>query len=141
MSKRLFFLILFLLTYLAVGRHAGAQEFFDAVDDPEWRYQFMAHNFTTGGVNQEIFIKLDRFTGKTWRFHASNPRWEPIPESSGGRPLGSSDTSRYELIPHDYLDQKGESRELYLRVDMVSGFSWTYQGAGGTWQDVPQGED
>jgi hypothetical protein len=100
----------------------------------------MAHNFTAGSVEQEIFIKLDRYTGQTWRFHASNPRWDAIPEASNSRARGASESSRYELLPHDYLDQKGESRELFLRVDMVTGFTWSYQGAAGTWQDVPQAD-
>src|SRR3990172_7447429 len=48
------------------------------------RYQFASHNFSVDGIEQEVYLKLDRFTGKTWRFHVSNPRWVQIPEPGQG---------------------------------------------------------
>jgi hypothetical protein len=139
MENRLILAVLLLVTCsAALATRLAAQELPLSIEDPELRFQFMAHNFSTNGVEQEIYLKLDRFTGKTWRYHASNPRWEPIPEAKNGRPRGASGTSRYELLSHDYFDDKGEAKELYLRVDMVTGYSWTYQGIAESWTDVPQ---
>lgn len=107
-------------------------------EQKELRYQFMAHNFLVDGVEQEVYLKLDTFTGQTWRFHASNPRWVPVPESSGGYTRESGNQSRYELLAHNYFDQNGEPQELFLRADMVTGLTWVYRGANGTWRDVGQ---
>ena len=110
-----------------------------AAQDPELelRYQFLAHAFSVNGTLQEIFIKLDTFTGKTWRFHASSGKWQPIGEPTGGYPRPEESYSRYELLSHDYFDTYGEEQELIMRVDMVAGNSWTYRGANGVWKDIP----
>lgn len=110
-----------------------------AAQDPEkeLRYHFLAHAFSVNGTEQEIFLKLDTFTGKTWRFHASSGKWQPIPEASGGFPRPEDTFSRYDLMSHDYFDTYGEEQELIMRVDMVAGNSWTYRGANGTWKDIP----
>jgi len=117
---------------------AIAQDSFSPSDKKELRYQFMAHNFMVDGIEQEVYLKLDRFTGETWRFHASNPRWVPVPETSGGMARESSSQSRYELLPHNYFDQNGDPQELYIRADLVTGNTWVYRGANGTWRDVGQ---
>jgi hypothetical protein len=110
-----------------------------AAQDPDQylRYQFLAHAFSVNGTLQEIFIKLDTFTGKTWRFHASTGKWQPIPEPTNGFERPAETYSRYELMSHDYYDTYGEEQELIMRVDMVAGNSWTYRGANGVWKDVP----
>ena len=64
----------------------------------ELRYQFSPHQFGANGVLQEIYIKLDCFTGKTWRFHASTAKWTPIAEPESVSPLESSEQNRYELL-------------------------------------------
>lgn len=107
-------------------------------EDPEVRYQFMIHDYTVNGFDYELHLRLDTFTGKTWRFHASTARWTPIPEKEGGAPLEGGTFARYELNPHAYLDTNGVEQELYMRVDMVSGRSWTYRGSNGTWREVEQ---
>ncbi len=104
------------------------------------RFQIVPHNFTVNGIEQEIFIKMDRFTGKTWRFHASSPRWTVIAEPTTGRAREGDNRARYELLTHDYFDQNGDEQELCLRADLVSGFTWTYRGASGAWKDVEQDE-
>jgi hypothetical protein len=106
--------------------------------DPEIRYQFMIHDYTVNGFDYELHLKLDTFTGKTWKFHASTARWTPIPEKEGSSPLEASSTARYELNPHAYLDTNGVEQELYMRVDTVSGRSWTYRGSNGTWREIEQ---
>jgi hypothetical protein len=110
-----------------------------AAQDPdrELRYQFIAHAFAVNGTEQEIFMKLDTFTGKTWRFHASTGKWQPVAEPTGGFARPEETYSRYELVSHDYFDTYGEEQELIMRVDMVAGNSWTYRGANGIWKDVP----
>jgi hypothetical protein len=104
----------------------------------ELRYQFSPHQFGANGVLQEIYIKLDCFTGKTWRFHASTSKWTSIPEPESGSPLESSEQNRYELLTHDYYDTYGEEQELIMRVDGVTGTAWTYRGANGGWKQVEQ---
>lgn len=110
-----------------------------AAQDPdrELRFQFLAHAFAVNGTEQEIFLKLDTYTGKTWRFHASSGKWQPIAEQANGFPRPEETFSRYELMSHDYFDTYGEEQELIMRVDMVSGNSWTYRGANGIWKDIP----
>jgi hypothetical protein len=104
----------------------------------ELRYQFIPHQFGANGVLQEIYIKLDCFTGKTWRFHASTSKWTPIPEPESGSQLESSEQNRYELLTHDYYDTYGEEQELIMRADGVTGTAWTYRGASGGWKQVEQ---
>jgi hypothetical protein len=106
--------------------------------EKELRYEFMSHVFAVNGTAQEIYIKMDSFTGKTWRFHASTGKWQPIPEPTGAATLPDDTYSRYELLSHDYFDTYGEDQELMLRVDMVSGNGWTYRGANGTWKEIGQ---
>jgi hypothetical protein len=104
----------------------------------ELRYQFSPHQFGANNVLQEIYIKLDCYTGKTWRFHASTARWNPIPEPEAASPLESSEQNRYQLLTHDYYDTYGEEQELIMRVDGVSGSTWTYRGANGGWKQIEQ---
>jgi hypothetical protein len=122
----------------ACASSALAQDASLSNDKKELRFQFMAHNFLVDGIEQEVYLKLDRFSGETWRFHASNPRWVPVPETSSGIARESSSQSRYELLPHNYFDQNGDSQELYIRADLVTGNTWVYRGANGTWRDVGQ---
>lgn len=116
------------------------QELLTPIEEDDLRYQFMAHNFIVDGIEQEVYLKLDTFTGKTWRFHVSNPRWASIPDASDSRALGASNARRYELYPHNYIDQNGDPQELYIRADLVTGYTWIYRGANGTWRDVTQEE-
>lgn len=139
MKKALGSVIALWAVFVAVGATGATAQ--DAVSPPakqELRYQFMAHNFIVDGVEQEVYLKLDRFTGQTWRFHASNPRWTPVPESSSGYVRETGTMSRYELLPHNYFDQNGDPQELYIRADLVTGLTWVYRGANGTWRDVGQ---
>jgi len=105
--------------------------------EEELRFQFAPHVFGVNDVLQEIYMKLDCYTGKTWRFHASTAQWTPIPEPASGASLEASEQNRYQLLTHDYYDTHGEEHELILRVDGVSGHSWTYRGANGAWKEVP----
>jgi hypothetical protein len=107
-------------------------------DDEQLRYQFVPHQFGVNNTLQEIYIKLDCFTGKTWRFHASTAKWTLIPEPATGQPLEASDLNRYELMTHDYFDTYSEEQELIIRVDRVSGATWTYRGATGIWKQIQQ---
>jgi hypothetical protein len=138
--KRRLSVVIALGTILVSGwaSRALAQDAVMPIDNDEMRYQFMAHNFIVDGVEQEIYLKLDRFTGDTWRFHASNPRWVPVPESTTGAAREAGSQSRYELLPHNYFDQNGDPQELYIRADLVTGSTWVYRGANGTWREVSQ---
>ena len=113
-------------------------ELLTPIQDDDLRYQFEAHNFIVDGIEQEVYLKLDTFTGRTWRFHVANPRWAAIPEASEARARGASNAKRYELYPHNYIDQNGDPQELFIRADLVTGNTWIYRGANGTWRDVTQ---
>ena len=129
------------LTFLGMAAAAAqAQENITSLPANEPRYQFMAHNFIVDGVEQEIYVKLDRFTGKTWRFHVSTPRWVAISEPTQGLARLPGTAVRYELYPHNYLDQNGDSQELIVRADSDSGYTWMYRGATGSWKDIGQDE-
>jgi hypothetical protein len=129
---------LWTIVMVAGASGATAQDALSPPENKELRFQFMAHNFMVDGIEQEVYLKLDRFTGETWRFHASNPRWAPVPEAADGIARDASSQSRYELLPHNYFDQNGDPQELYIRADLVTGSTWVYRGANGTWRDVGQ---
>ena len=131
---------LWIVLVAAWAMPAFAQEVLSPIEEDDLRYQFVAHNFIVDGIEQEVYLKLDTFTGRTWRFHVANPRWTAIPEASEGRTRGASNARRYELYPHNYIDQNGDPQELFIRADLVTGFTWIYRGANGTWRDVTQDE-
>jgi hypothetical protein len=129
-------LMLMMLGAWTLSTYAQVPAPAEMVDD--WRYQFMAHDFTVDGVEQEVYIKLDSFTGRTWRFSISNPKWILIPEQQNGRGLSASNEARYELFAHNYEDKNGEPQEVILRTDAVSGYSWMYRGSDGGWREIGQ---
>jgi len=131
-------LLLFLAFFGLSSNQSMAQDSSVPIALEDLRYQFMAHNFMVGGFTQEVYIKLDTYTGQTWRFHASEPRWMAISEVFEQYPRDVSSLSRYELHTHDYLDTSGDPQELILRADVVTGHTWTYRGANGTWREVSQ---
>src|SRR5262245_12105942 len=89
-----------MLLLAAWAAPVAAQEVLTPIEQDDLRYQFEAHNFIVDGIEQEVYIKLDTFTGRTWRFHVANPRWTIIAEASDSQPLGASNAKRYELYPH-----------------------------------------
>jgi hypothetical protein len=103
--------------------------------DARLRYQFTDHFFTQRGQQFEIFLRLDKFTGQTWRYHASQPSWTLIPEADGSSPSLDRE-NRYELLSHVYRDQLGTEQEMFIRVDYIDGRSWRYQGMAGTWDEI-----
>ena len=143
--KRSFWTILLLLMVSSGGWavYVGAQEFQGLVAEAptdeaqdQLRYQFTDHFFVQNGREFEILLRLDRLTGETWRFHASQGAWTPIAEPSNGTRPVSSREQRYELMSHIYRDQNGVRHELFLRVDYVDGHSWSYRGMAGTWKNI-----
>lgn len=109
-----------------------------AVQAEEIRYEFYIHDYSANGFDYEMHIKLDNHTGQTWKFHASNARWTPVPERDDKSKPEAGNIARYELMPHLYLDSNGEEQEMYLRVDGVTGRSWTYRGTTGSWREIEQ---
>ncbi len=135
--------VIVILTIVLVGAvyMASAQEpVLPEQPAEDVRFEFMPHNYYAGGFEQEIFLKLDSYTGQTWRFHASNPRWSPIPEPKQGSARQAGIVTRYELFTHDFMDQNGDEQQLVMRVDSVTGNTWTYRGATAAWSDIPQDE-
>lgn len=135
-----------LMMMLASGSWAlyvGAQDFQNLLAETSssenldsMRYQFTDHVFLQNGRQLEILLRLDRFTGETWRYHASQSAWSPISEPDNSILPISSGESRYELISHVYRDQLGRELELFVRVDFVDGNSWSYQGMSGSWDPI-----
>lgn len=121
--------------------YAGAQEIaaevekIDTMADP--RYQFIEHFYTqSNGLKYEVFLRLDRETGQTWRFHASRPIWTPVGEQENEVLLRESGVNRYDLKAHEYRDSLGQTQELFLRVDYIGGDSWKYRGMADAWEPL-----
>ncbi len=102
------------------------------------RYQVDTHEFSYNGYDYEVFMKLDRHTGQTWRFHASKATWTPIaePKDAGPEP---TDHNRYEFFVHDYRKASGGDEEMFLRMDMEAGKTWYYRGVFAGWKELPEG--
>ena len=125
------------LMLVAVAGNAGhglADQALATTTQGEQRYEFLPHSYTIGGVSSEIFVKLDQFTGKTWRYDATLPKWRPIADPADALPA-AGEATRYELHSHDYV-VGGEARELLLRVDLMSGRTWSYNGSQTAWTKI-----
>ena len=120
------------------SNYVGAQETEGLSEKKELRYEFKAHNFIVEGVEYEIFIKLDQHTGRTWRFHAGQLKWEAISEPSKGSAPVADDRYRYEMYAHDYNAQSGAPTELFVRADLLTGRTWIYRGIFKSWKVVEQ---
>ncbi len=114
-----------------------------AADDPAAanthsprRFEFLAHTFMSGGTQSEIFVKLDQFTGKAWRYDATAPKWQPILEPAEGAAV-LDDESRYELYVHNYV-VNGAPLELIIRVDLMTGHTWNYHGNQKSWSKIDE---
>jgi hypothetical protein len=123
--------------------YVSAQELQDLLATPPGsesqdalRYQFVDHFFMQNGSRYEIFLRLDRATGQTWRFHASQPGWTEIDESAESLPSTDGKENRFELMSHVYNDEGGNQHELFLRVDFVDGRSWKYKGMDKSWTEI-----
>lgn len=143
--KRSFWSIVFLAMTILGGWtvYVGAQEIQDLVvpaearsDDEssaQHRYQFVDHFFMHNGIRYEVFLRMDRTTGKTWRYHASQSAWTEIGEEASGMPEVDGKEKRFELMSHVYYDEGGTEHEQFLRVDSIDGLSWKYKGLDKTW--------
>lgn len=103
-------------------------------DEVQARFEFTPHSFSANGSDWEIFVKIDYFTGQTWRFHGSDPKWTPIAEQEEGAPEPDK-RYRYEMLVHNYI-LNGQPTELVLRVDVVTGMTWVYNGTYEGWRRV-----
>jgi hypothetical protein len=80
-------------------------------------FQIAVHNFEVTGKTTEVLIKLDRRTGKTWKFDGANqPTWRPIGEPKTGEKPPPYDVPRYELVCHNF-EKGGREHELVGRGD------------------------
>lgn len=143
--KRSFWSMLLIVMTVSGGWaiYVGAQDFQNLLTETspgenrdELRYQFTDHFFLQNGRQFEVLLRLDRITGETQRFHASQGFWTSISEpEESPRPIASGE-NRYELISHVYRDQAGIQHELFVRVDYVDGTSWSYRGMADTWTAI-----
>ncbi len=99
------------------------------------RFQFVEHFFLKEGQPYEVFLRLDRQSGRTWRYHATQSGWAAIQESPKGAPDGDYQ-GRYELLSHVYRNEQGIQLERMLRVDYQAGRSWMYDTAAGQWAEI-----
>lgn len=106
-----------------------------ATEDEDARLQVMPHDFVAYSSHYRVFIKLDRITGETWRFHAGNIQWTPIAEAKG-QVLGTSDYNRYELVAHEFNKTPDSWDEVILRVDKATGDTWMYQATYRQWKRI-----
>jgi hypothetical protein len=152
LMKRSFWSMLLLVMTVSGGWaiYVGAQDFQSLLTETsmsegrdELRYQFIDHFFLQSGRQFEVLLRLDRITGETHRFHASQGVWTAVGEpSESPRPIASGE-SRYDMISHVYRDQAGIQHELIVRVDYIDGASWSYKGMSGSWTAIAieQGQD
>lgn len=139
MKRPLYCVVMLMMILLGASMlPAKAQVPVPAESVDSWRYQFMAHNFSVEGAELEVYLKLDSFTGRTWRFQVGNPQWSMIPEQTSGWDGSSSNLPRYELFAHNYEDQNGQPQEVILRTDALTGYTWMYRGAEGGWREIGQ---
>lgn len=137
-----------LLTFLLAVSNAAGAAFAQAPDDlpapaakaDVGRYQIDTHDFSYNGHDYEIFLKLDRHTGQTWKFNASSPKWTLIAEAKEGPAPEATDHNRFELFVHDYTTDKGAAEEMFIRLDKETGQSWTFRGINPAWQPLGEGE-
>lgn len=131
------------LLAIAIGGSASAgrtQMLPVVVDDEDARHQVTAHYFTHRGTNYRELIKLDRHTGRTWRFHfhAGMLKWRPIPEPTNGPAPKLVGKYRYGLQPLDYQSVRGEPEKLFIRTDSVTGHTWIYRAPFSSWRLLEQ---
>ena len=100
------------------------------------QFQIAVHNYTADGQDEEVYIKLDRCSGKSWQLRGSERIvWTPIPEADP-RPTPSKNSARrYELACHHFT-KDGEKQEIYFRFDRHTGLCWWWNGTQKTWQLV-----
>jgi hypothetical protein len=141
--KRMFWTAVLIAITLTGGwtLYVGAQELqnqigFGADSEPRApRFQFIEHFFLNQGEPYEVFLRIDRQTGQSWRYHATQTMWSMIEESSERDPQGGFH-DRYELMSHVYRNPQGIQLERMLRVDYQSGRSWTYDPMASRWDEI-----
>ncbi|MCC7476795.1 MAG: hypothetical protein IT425_15500 [Pirellulales bacterium] len=141
--KRTFWTAVLLAITLTGGwtLYVGAQELqkeigFGSVSEAKLpRFQFVEHFFLNEGEPYEIFLRLDRQSGLTWRYHATQSGWAAIKESSKDT-LAGEQPDRYELLSHVYRNEQGIQLERMMRVDYQSGRSWAYDPAASQWAEI-----
>jgi hypothetical protein len=99
------------------------------------RFHFTEHFFLKEGQPYEIILRLDRQTGQTWRYHATQTQWTVVKESSGAAPAADYQ-DRYELLSHVYRNPQGIQLERMMRIDYLSGRSWMYETTAEQWNEI-----
>lgn len=92
------------------------------------RFQLSTHNYRIKRKTHEVYIKLDRYSGMTWKYNeATSEKWEIIPEGKDYPKLESGNEVRYKLFCHNFYKSNKED-EIYIRFDMKTGKSWKWCG-------------
>ena len=119
-------------------RFAASDEPGKVAAQPEDRFQVAVHDCVKDGTSTEILLKLDRFTGQSWRFEgAREGKWILIPEQNEREKPSSGDASRYELVCHSFT-KDGNDHEIYVRFDRQTGKSWRWSGNEPGWKAIEQ---
>lgn len=109
-----------------------------ATTEPEDRFQIAVHNFVRDRKDVEVYIRLNRLTGRTFRLNTTGAmRWQPIPEQKDGETLEVGDTPRYELCCHN-ITRGGKDLEVFLRFDRQTGKTWSWSGTEPSWMAVEE---
>ena len=69
-----------LVTCFSGGASAQSDDEFIASQNSDQQWQVIAHDFTVAGFDYRVYVKLNRHTGQTWRFHAFNLKWIEVGE-------------------------------------------------------------
>jgi hypothetical protein len=129
--------VLSMLLTLTAGVVGAGQEAAESQEAPSDRFEIYTHNFLRNGVHSEVFIKIDRFTGRLWKMDGSREvQWKSIPEQETDKPV-PAETVRYDLYCHEF-SKDSEAQEVYLRYDRLTGKTWRWSGNQPGWEVVEQ---
>ena len=135
----LFFLIASTLSPL-LGQPAGADQETAEVQaaEPTGRFDIVTYDFLRDGKEAEMWIKIDRFTGRTWTMDgAVDLQWKKIPEQKESEKPVASDVARYDMYVHDFT-KDGKDMEVFFRFDRQTGKSWRWSYTEPTWVVVEE---
>ncbi len=116
-----------------------ASELFDGIPprakQKESQFQMLSHTFDTSGGSDRVSIKIDRFSGKTWRLDPASVSWLPIAEADAAAAPEAAANARYALQV-----QAGEASKsptaTFLRMDLITGDAWLYTQQQGAWKSL-----
>ncbi|HEX3526821.1 MAG TPA: hypothetical protein VH988_07120 [Thermoanaerobaculia bacterium] len=127
-----------LLVLMPVGTLDADQETESQGAESTDRFDIVTYNFTRDGKEAEAWIKIDQFTGQTWKLDGSmGMQWKMIPEQKESEKPVPGGVLRYSLYVHDFT-KGGKAMEIYVRFDRQTGKTWRWSDTEPAWVVVDQ---